>query len=81
MNPLSEFGKEDLEIYKQLDSLLEKNVAWNVSTAQAVQVYRALVWFANLRGKIERLQVSDVKVTAPAAPKPPRSTRSSTKAE
>jgi len=59
---LSKWNSDDLKQHKQLDDLLGKNVSWNVSTAELVQVYRSLVWFAGIREKIEQSQAEILAV-------------------
>ncbi len=59
-----QFTQEDVKMYKQLDSLLSKNVKWEGSTKDIVDIYRHLVWFAQLGAKIEG-NLFDVKSVKP----------------
>lgn len=56
MSALSPWNKDDINAHKQFDELISKKISWNVSTAELVQVYRSLVWFAGLKEKIEKSQ-------------------------
>lgn len=47
------FVENDLEEIKKLDSLISKKATWNVTTAEAIQLYRSLVWFSSLSKKIK----------------------------
>lgn len=63
MSALSPWNKDDINAHKQLDELISKKLSWNVSTAELVQVYRSLVWFAGLKEKIEKSQAEIKSVT------------------
>jgi hypothetical protein len=84
---LSAWSKDDITQHKNLDDLLSKKASWTVTTAELVQVYRALVWVASLKDKIEKSQVEDVKVTqltpplAEEEPKKPRAKKSQAQGE
>jgi len=62
MSTLSHWNKEDITSHKLFDELISKKIAWNVSTAELVQVYRSLVWFAGLKEKIEKSQAEIISV-------------------
>jgi hypothetical protein len=63
MSALSPWNKEDITSHKRFDDLISKNVDWKVSTAELIQVYRSLVWFAGLKDKIEKSQAEIKSVT------------------
>ena len=60
---VSGFTDRDVEEWKRLDALLSSAPRWNVSSGEAVQLYRSLVWFAGLRGRIESNIFEITKVT------------------
>lgn len=59
---LSPWTAEDLKQWQQLDEYLGRKVTWNVSTPELVNVYRSLVWFAQLKDKIRDSQAEIVAV-------------------
>ena len=62
---LTKWTKEDLTAHKALDELLSKNASWKTTTAEAIILYRSMVWFAQLRKKIEDSQAEIIKVHQP----------------
>lgn len=67
-SPLSPWNSEDLKSLSTLDDLLTKKASWtSLSTAEAVSLYKTLVWIAGLRKKIEDSQAEIISVReAPA---------------
>ena len=47
------FTEEDLKQYAQLEKLISLKADWKLSTAEAAQLYRSLVWYSQLKTKIE----------------------------
>lgn len=62
---LSPWGEDDLKQHKALDELLSKCAKWNLTTAESVQLYRSLVWYAQLR---ERINGSIAEITRVVEP-------------
>ena len=65
MEQFSPWSEEDLKQYQNLDDCISKMASWNGSTPDMIKLYRALVWYAQVRDKIKKTMVSDVKVYAP----------------
>ena len=63
LKPISQWTDTDIKMHKQLDDLISKNIEWKVNTQDAIQVYRCLVWFAQIGQKIKDSQAVIEKVT------------------
>jgi hypothetical protein len=70
MNPLSVWNKEDLEAHRVLDDLLLRKASWDLTTPDAVRLYKSLVWFAQLRSKIEKSQAEIIGIRDLTPPAP-----------
>ena len=79
--PISPWTQDDLALHKQLDELLSKNAKWETSTADAVRLYRCLVWFAQLKDKIEGSAAEITRVINPKEEKEAAEKRSKSKKE
>ena len=58
------FVEDDLKEHKKFDEAVAKFAQWHgANTQELVNIYRSLVWFANLRAKIEAnlMEVKSVK--------------------
>jgi len=70
MEQLGTFTSEDVKQHKLLSDLISKNVEkWSLSTADVVQLYRSLVWLAQLSGKLEK-HIFEVTAVKQMEPKP-----------
>lgn len=82
MNELSPWTESDLKQHAEFDNLLDKHASWNLSTKDAVTLYRCLAWYVQLKSKIDR---SIVEIPAPKSPeqkkvqKPKKSTKKESK--
>lgn len=62
---LSPWTEEDVKQHKVFDDLISRKVTWNVSTPELIQVYRSLVWMAQLQDKIKQSQAEIIAVHKP----------------
>ena len=63
---LSSWSEEDLKHHAALVNLLDRNASWNCNTTEVLQLNRSLVWFMQLKQKIEDSQAEIIKVHKPA---------------
>lgn len=59
---IARITEEDLKQYELLNNLLSGKARWDLTTAESVQLYRSLIWFAGLRDKLKDniFQIGDV---------------------
>lgn len=62
LKSLSPWSEDDIKQYATFDDLISRKAVWNLSTPELVQVYRSLVWYAQLRDKIRDSQAAIVAV-------------------
>lgn len=81
LKPVFSWTEKDLEDHKKFDDLISRIAKWEGNTADMVQLYRSLVWFAGLREKIQNSQAKIEKVYNPAEEQEKAKSRARPKAE
>jgi len=69
---ISTFSAEDVKQHKLLSDLISQNIdKWSLNTTEVVQLYRSLVWFAQLEPKLEKSIMEVISVKPAALKKQP----------